>query len=42
MVKVTYSDPNRFHLVLGHAQDIYLCEFDGPQTRTVNVTVMGE
>jgi secondary thiamine-phosphate synthase enzyme len=29
-------------VVLGHAQDIYLCEFDGPQRRTVNVTVMGE
>lgn len=29
-------------VVLGHAQDIYLCEFDGPQRRTVSVTIMGE
>jgi secondary thiamine-phosphate synthase enzyme len=29
-------------IVLGHAQDIYLCEFDGPQRRIIYVTVMGE
>lgn len=28
-------------LVLGIWQSIYLCEFDGPRTRTVHVTVMG-
>lgn len=27
---------------LGKAQEIYLCEFDGPQYRTVNVTIIGE
>ncbi len=30
------------HLVLGTWQGIYLCEFDGPRTRTVTVTVQGE
>lgn len=29
------------HLVLGTWQGIYLCEFDGPRTRTVHVQVMG-
>lgn len=29
-------------LALGRAQEIYLCEFDGPQPRTVHVTLMGE
>jgi secondary thiamine-phosphate synthase enzyme len=24
------------------AQDIYFCEFDGPQARTVHITVLGE
>jgi len=28
-------------LVLGTWQGIYFCEFDGPRTRTVAVTVMG-
>ena len=27
---------------LGSAQDIYLCEFDGPQDRTVMVTIIGD
>ena len=27
---------------LGKAQEIYLCEFDGPQDRTVYITLMGE
>lgn len=29
-------------MVLGSAQEIYLAEFDGPQARTVSVSVMGE
>lgn len=29
-------------VVLGHAQEIYFCEFDGPQSRTVYLTVMGD
>ena len=29
-------------LVRGAAQDVYLCEFDGPASRTVYVTCMGE
>ena len=29
-------------LKAGRAQDIYLCEFDGPQYRTVTITVIGE
>lgn len=29
-------------LIAGGAQDIYLCEFDGPQYRTVTITVLGE
>ena len=24
------------------AQEIYLCEFDGPQERTISVIIMGE
>ncbi|WP_144743693.1 secondary thiamine-phosphate synthase enzyme YjbQ [Enorma burkinafasonensis] len=30
------------HMRKGHAQEIYLAEFDGPQERTVYVTVIGE
>lgn len=26
----------------GDAQEVYLMEFDGPQLRTINITVMGE
>ncbi len=29
-------------LHLGPAQDIYLCEFDGPQEREIMITIMGE
>ena len=29
-------------IALGSAQDVYLCEFDGPQERGINITVMGE
>ena len=29
-------------MVLGIWQSIYLCEFDGPRTRRISVTVMGE
>lgn len=29
-------------LLLGSAQEVYLAEFDGPQERTVTVTVMGD
>ncbi|MFP5502959.1 MAG: secondary thiamine-phosphate synthase enzyme YjbQ [Candidatus Sericytochromatia bacterium] len=29
-------------LALGRWQGIYLCEFDGPRTRTVNVTAVGQ
>jgi secondary thiamine-phosphate synthase enzyme len=29
-------------IVMGHAQEIYFCEFDGPQHRTVYFTVMGD
>lgn len=29
-------------LSLGSAQEIYLAEFDGPQERTVSITIMGE
>jgi len=29
-------------VLLGSAQEIYLGEFDGPQERTITVTVMGE
>lgn len=32
---------NDGQLVLGTWQGIYLCEFDGPRTRTVNLQVMG-
>ena len=28
-------------LVLGTWQGIYLCEFDGPRTRRVNITILG-
>lgn len=27
---------------LGNAQDIYLCEFDGPQEREIMITMIGE
>ena len=27
---------------MGHAQEVYLAEFDGPQPRTVYVTIIGE
>lgn len=27
---------------LGSAQDIYLCEYDGPQERGIMITIMGE
>ena len=26
----------------GSAQDIYLCEYDGPQYRTIYITIIGE
>ncbi|MFC7394069.1 secondary thiamine-phosphate synthase enzyme YjbQ [Scopulibacillus cellulosilyticus] len=29
-------------VVLGGAQDIFFCEFDGPSQRTYHITVMGE
>lgn len=29
-------------ILLGSAQEIYLAEFDGPQERTVTVTIIGE
>lgn len=29
-------------IVMGGAQDVYFCEFDGPAHRTVNVIVQGE
>ena len=29
-------------VLLGKAQEIYLAEFDGPQERTVTVTIIGE
>ena len=29
-------------IVRGGAQDIYFCEFDGPQRRTIHITVIGE
>jgi secondary thiamine-phosphate synthase enzyme len=29
-------------LQFGAAQDIYLCEFDGPQARTISLQVIGE
>ncbi len=29
------------HLVLGTWQSIFFCEFDGPRTRKINVTVIG-
>jgi secondary thiamine-phosphate synthase enzyme len=32
---------DRGELVLGTWQGIYLCEFDGPRTRTVHVQIMG-
>ena len=30
------------HLALGRWQAIFLCEFDGPRTRTVQVTAIGQ
>ena len=30
------------HMHLGKAQEVYLAEFDGPQERTITVTVIGE
>jgi secondary thiamine-phosphate synthase enzyme len=32
----------RGRLVLGTWQGIYFCEYDGPRSRTVNVTILGE
>ena len=29
-------------LIMGDAQDVYLCEFDGPAKRTVVITVTGD
>jgi secondary thiamine-phosphate synthase enzyme len=29
-------------IVLGHAQEIYFCEFDGPQSRIVYFTAIGD
>jgi secondary thiamine-phosphate synthase enzyme len=29
-------------LTKGAAQDVYLCEFDGPATRTIHITCLGE
>lgn len=29
-------------IVKGGAQEIYLCEFDGPAERTINISIMGE
>jgi secondary thiamine-phosphate synthase enzyme len=29
-------------ILLGAAQDIYLCEFDGPQERIISIEIMGE
>ena len=29
-------------VVLGKAQEIYLAEFDGPQSRTIMISIMGE
>lgn len=29
-------------ICLGSAQDIYLCEFDGPQAREIMITIIGE
>jgi thiamine phosphate synthase YjbQ (UPF0047 family) len=29
-------------MISGHAQDIYLAEFDGPQSRKVYIQVIGE
>lgn len=29
-------------VLLGSAQEVYLAEFDGPQERTITVTIMGE
>lgn len=33
---------NSGDLVLGKAQDIYFCEYDGPQVRQIYIEVMGE
>jgi secondary thiamine-phosphate synthase enzyme len=30
------------NLIRGAAQDVYLCEFDGPASRTVYITCLGE
>ncbi len=29
-------------IIMGGAQDIYFCEFDGPSSRTINVIIQGE
>jgi secondary thiamine-phosphate synthase enzyme len=30
------------HMVCGAAQDVYFCEYDGPQDRAITIVVLGE
>ncbi len=34
--------PLKWNLVLGTWQSLFFCEFDGPRTRKVNVTIVGQ